>query len=121
MNFTALVVEDDALVRRHVVSLLHGLGYRVIETDGAKPALDLLDQAEVDLLFTDVMLAGGMNGLDLADEAARRRPGIKILLTSGHVAEGVLSGERELPGGGLLPKPYSPALLASRIRQVLDA
>ena len=116
-----LVVEDDALVRRHVVSLLHGLGYHVIETDGAKPALDLLDQMEVDLLFTDVMMAGGMNGRELADEAARRRPGIKILLTSGHIAEGVLSGERELPGGGLLPKPYSPALLASRIRQVLDA
>jgi PAS domain S-box-containing protein len=116
-----LVVEDDALVRRHVVSLLRGLGYRVIEADGAKPALDLLEQAEVDLLFTDVMMAGGMNGRELADEAAQRRPGIKILLTSGHIAEGVLSGERELPGGGLLSKPYSPALLASRIRQVLDA
>jgi signal transduction histidine kinase len=116
-----LVVEDDALVRRHVVSLLRGLGYRVIEADGAKPALDLLDQTEVDLLFSDVMMAGGMNGRELAEEAERRRPGIKILLTSGHVAEGVLSNGRELPGGGLLPKPYSPALLASRIRHVLDA
>lgn len=116
-----LVVEDDALVRRHVVSLLHGLGYHVIEADGAKLALDLLDQAEVDLLFTDVMMAGGMNGRELADEAARRRPGIKILLTSGHIADGVLSDGGDLPGDGLLPKPYKPALLASRIRQVLDA
>jgi signal transduction histidine kinase/CheY-like chemotaxis protein len=115
---TVLVVEDDPLVRGHVVALLEDLGYTVVAADHGKAALAALDtNRQVRLLFTDVVMPGGMNGPQLAAEARRRQPGLKVLLTSGYAD--ALTGERpELP---LLPKPYRKPELARKVREVLDA
>ena len=88
---TILVVEDDPRVRRVAVRRLKELGYAVIEADSGPAALRVLDREEpIDLLFTDIVMAGGMTGVDLAQEARRRRPGLKILFTSGYAEPAVI-------------------------------
>jgi CheY-like chemotaxis protein len=118
---TILVVEDDARVRRVSVRRLKELGYTVAEADGGPAALKMLDRGEaVDLLFTDVVMAGGMTGIDLAREAHRRRPGLKVLFTSGYAEPAVI--QRALPRSesSWLSKPYSAIELHTKIRQLLD-
>ncbi len=79
-----LVVEDEAAVRQFSVEALGELGYRVLEADGAAAALKLIDaHPEIDLLFTDVVMPD-VNGRKLAEEALRRRPGLKVLFTTGY-------------------------------------
>lgn len=116
-----LVVEDDEMVRSHVISLLVSLGYDVQEASSAEHALLLLEEEQrFDLLFTDVVMPGVMNGRELAEQALQRAPGIKILLTSGY-SEDVIVHDGQLNGGlNLLSKPYRRAQLASKIRDVLD-
>ena len=90
---TILVVEDDPRVRRVAVRRLKELGYAVIEADSGPAALRILDREEpLDLLFTDIVMAGGITGVDLAQEARRRRPGLKILFTSGYAEPAVSKG-----------------------------
>jgi PAS domain S-box-containing protein len=115
-----LVVEDDPRVRRVSVRRLRELGYSVIDVEGAQAALDVLDRGEpIDLLFSDVVMPGGMTGVDLAREALRRRPGLRILLTSGYAEPSVL--ERGAPAkAGWLGKPYSNAGLAAKLRELFD-
>ncbi len=116
---TILVVEDDDMVRAYVEGELKALGYRVIVTRNAPAALDVLRGPEnIQLLFTDVVMPGGMFGTELADEAARLRPGLKILLTSGHTEHPV-----DAPGGvvPILSKPYRRQDLASMLRSALNA
>ncbi len=80
-------------MRRVAVRRLKELGYAVIEADGGPAALRILDREEpLDLLFTDIVMAGGITGVDLAQEARRRRPGLKILLTSGYAEPAVRQG-----------------------------
>ncbi|MDE0852712.1 PAS domain S-box protein, partial [Yoonia sp.] len=82
---TVLVVEDDALVRDYVIIQLKGLGYRVFEAPNGSEALVVLDQnPEIDLLFTDVVMPGGMGGSELADAARALKPDLKVLFTSGY-------------------------------------
>ena len=82
---TILVVEDDDAVRQHVTAQLQGLGYQVLEAATGAEAMDVLDQSPaVDLLFTDVVMPGGMGGRDLADAARKLRPSLKVLFTSGY-------------------------------------
>ena len=117
-----LVVEDDALVRQQVSAQLRGLGYAIHTVNDAVEALALLETgAEFDLMFTDVILPGGMTGRRLAEEAVRRRPGLKVLFTSGYSENAVVHHGRLDPGVLLLAKPYRKDDLARIIRRALDA
>ncbi len=112
---TVLVVEDDALVRGHVTTRLKNLGYRTLEAANAAEALAIADRgAAFDLLFTDVILSGAMNGRQLADEMARRRSGLKVLFTSGYTENAIVHHGRLDPGVLLLAKPYRNADLPAR-------
>ena len=117
-----LVVEDQEALRRVLLRQLAELGYEALEAEDARAALALLDRgAPVDLLLTDVVMPGGMNGRELACEAQRRRPGLKTLFTSGFPDVGCgRSGDIPLPEGALLlGKPYRKEELARTLRDVL--
>ena len=118
---TILVVEDDADVREYVVNVLELLGYSVIEAGDGPSALALLDanNFDVDLMFTDVVLPGGMSGKDVADAAQKDRPDLKVLFTSGYSEDVIVHHGRLDEGVDLLPKPYAQKHLAQRIRQAL--
>ncbi len=117
---TILVVEDDRMVCDYVAAQLHSLGYVTAIAASAAEALAILDGgAEVDLLFTDVIMPGTMNGRELADEALRRRPGLKILFTSGYTENAILHHGRLEAGVLLLAKPYRRSDLARMIRTAL--
>ena len=118
---TILVVEDDPRVRRVSVRRLKELGYAVIEADSGPAALKVIDRQEpIDLLFTDVVMAGGMTGVDLAHEARRRRPELKILFTSGY-AEPAIAKSGLLPTNARwLDKPYSINELQAKLREFFD-
>jgi PAS domain S-box-containing protein len=119
---TILVVEDDAAVRTLVVAQLEDLGYRVIEAaDGPAAQAILRSGVAIDLLFTDVVMPGGMTGRKLAEEASRQRPGLRTLFTSGYTENSIVHQGRLDPGVQLLSKPYKKRDLARKIRDVLDA
>jgi CheY-like chemotaxis protein len=118
---TALVVEDNAPLRQSVARQLGELGYQVLEADCADSALAILTGGDrVDILFTDIVMPGTMDGIDLANQAIKLRPGLKILLTSG------FSGVRSASQGmtdfpfRVLNKPYGYTELARVVREVLD-
>jgi predicted ATPase/signal transduction histidine kinase len=117
---TILVVEDDALTRKFVVSQLESLGYRTVSAATGAEALALVDQgATFDLLFTDIILPGGLNGRELAEEVAKRRPSLRVLYTSGYAEHVIVRHGRPGPGIALLSKPYRMADLAWRVREAL--
>lgn len=119
---TVLVVEDDRDVRMHSCDILSDLGYRVLQAEHAAAGLAMLDShPEIALLFSDIGLPGGMNGRQLADAAQKRRPHLKVLLTSGYAQHAVVHGGRLDPGVQLLSKPFTYAALARKCRAVLDA
>jgi signal transduction histidine kinase len=121
-NETVLVVEDDALVRSTAIAHIESLGYAAIAAANAAEALALVDKgAAFDLLFTDVVMPGGMNGRELAEEIARRRPGTRVLYTSGYTENAIMHHGRLDPNVALLNKPYRKAELARKIRDVLTA
>jgi CheY-like chemotaxis protein len=115
---TVLVVEDNPALRRSVMLLLQVLRYRPIEVDSAPAALDVLKSETVDLLFTDLMMPGGMNGIELARRALESVPGLRVLLTSG-LSGGLTSRlhEAEFARFPLLEKPYRLHELAKALRQ----
>ncbi len=117
---TVLVVEDDFFVRNFAVSTLEGLGYSVVSAIDAEGALARLNQGDkIDILFTDIVMPGNMNGLQLAERAKQVRPGIKILLTSGYALE-TLAARGRLPADvAILHKPYRKADLTKRLSEVL--
>jgi CheY-like chemotaxis protein len=115
-----LLVEDDPMVRSFAKKELVSLGYRVVEAANAPAALDLLRGSEVfDLLFTDVVMPGGMSGKQLADEALKVRPALKVLYTSGYTENAIVHHGRLDPGVTLLPKPYRRKELADKVRSTL--
>ena len=119
---TILVVEDEPRIRRFAIRCLEGLGYRVLEAENAIAALRILEGgASVDLMFSDIVMPGGMNGRELAKTVAEAYPGIKIQLATGFSkgADDESQGDDERYPA--LKKPYSKAQLARRIRKVLDA
>ena len=121
-NETILVVEDDDMVRSYVEGELKQLGYRVIVTPNGPAALEMLRQkADIDLLFSDIVMPGGMFGPELAHEAQRLRPGLKVLLTSGYSEHPVDPRDRSDQGFEILNKPYRRHELASRLQSVLKA
>jgi signal transduction histidine kinase/ActR/RegA family two-component response regulator len=117
---TVLVVEDEPAVRASSVDALTELGYRVLEADGGEAGLRLLDaHPEIALVFADVVMPG-MNGRKLADEARRRRPGLKVLFTTGYSRNAVVHNGVLDPGVDLLGKPFTLDELAAAVRAVLD-
>jgi PAS domain S-box-containing protein len=117
---TILVVEDDPRVRRVTAARLRDSGYQILEATTAAEALEILaGGTHVDLLFTDVVMPGGMTGDQLAAKVRAERPAIKILLTSGY-AEPVVAGREQAEGGNWLRKPYTSADLANRVRTLLN-
>ena len=118
---TILVVEDDDDVRTYSVESLRELGYRVLESHDGPSALRLLErQPRVDLLFTDVVLPGGLSGAQVAAQAREMRPGIKVLFTTGYARNAIFHHGRLDKGVQLLTKPFVFADLASKVRDVLD-
>jgi PAS domain S-box-containing protein len=118
---TILVVEDDQMVRTSVITQLESLGYRTIAAASGDEALAIVDSgAAFDLLFTDVILSKSMNGRLLAVEIGRRRPGTKVLFTSGYTENAIIHHGRLDPGVLLLAKPYRKSELARMIRTALD-
>jgi PAS domain S-box-containing protein len=113
-----LLVEDDPTVLSLTSDMLAGLGYEVTTATNAAEALAVLQSdAEVDLLFSDVVMPGGVSGVSLARTARELRPKLKVLLTSGFVGEGPALATAEFP---LLDKPYETHALAGRLRKLLD-
>ena len=118
---TILVVEDDSLVRRNVVAQLTSLGYNIIEAaDGAEALRHVEANGAINLLFTDIVMPGGMNGRALADEVARRKPSVRVLFTSGYAESAIVHHGRLDPGVHLLGKPYRMADLARMVRVALE-
>jgi PAS domain S-box-containing protein len=118
---TILVVEDDDDVRTYSVEILRELGYRVIEAHDGASALRLLErQTRVDLLFTDVVLPGGMTGAQVAEQARVLRPDLKVLFTTGYARNAIIHQGRLDKGVRLITKPFASGELAVKVRDVLD-
>jgi len=119
---TILVVEDDDLVRTFVVGQIQSLGYRTLAAVNADAALVVINSAQtIDLLFTDMIMPGSMNGRQLSDAALRRRPSLSVLFTSGYTENTVIHYGRLDAGVLLLAKPYRKSDLARMIRAALAA
>jgi PAS domain S-box-containing protein len=117
---TILVVEDDKLVRDFVLTQLHSLGYVTLDAANGAEALAIAEAGhEFDLLFTDVIMPGAMNGRQLADEIQKSRPGLKVLFTSGYTENAIIHHGRLDSGILLLAKPYRKSDMAVMIRKAL--
>ncbi len=115
---TILAVEDDPRLRRVVCRRLRSLGYQVIEADNGSNALaSLAEHPEIVMIFTDIVMPGGMNGNELAEAALAARPDVKFLFTSGY-AEPTIA-QRKLRAGAWLTKPYTAYEFAKKIRDIL--
>ena len=115
-----LVVEDNAGLRRIVVRQLSEAGYRVLEAPDAATAMTIIESPDrIELLLTDVVMPGDMDGRDLARAAAARRPLLRTLLTSGF-PDARWSGSAVRTGGRLLSKPYRKEELRRVVRELLD-
>ena len=118
---TVLVVEDEAIVRRFTAAALLEAGYKVLEAgDGASAIATLRAHAEIALLFTDVVLTGRMNGRQVAEEAGKLRPGLKVLYTTGYTRNAIIHDGRLDEGVDLIGKPFTATSLAAKVRAVLS-
>jgi PAS domain S-box-containing protein len=118
---TILVVEDDADVGSSAQRTLASLGYRVFWASDARGALDVLRRPQrIDLLFSDVIMPGGIDGRELAEEARKLLPELKIILTSGYAAGKLNLIELDAVGIGFVPKPYTRRTLAEAVRTTLE-
>jgi CheY-like chemotaxis protein len=119
---TILLVEDDALVRQYAEQQLCGLGYRVVSASDGVAAMGVLTaRNDIDLLFTDVVMPGGLNGRQLADAAWAVKPGLKVLFSSGYTENAIVHHGRLDRGAHLLSKPYGRLELARKVRETLAA
>ncbi|MEX2642025.1 MAG: PAS-domain containing protein [Acetobacterales bacterium] len=118
---TVLVVEDEPPVRRFATTCLQSLGYKVLQAADAKSGLKVLQEnADIRLLFSDILMPGGLNGLDLAARVRRRWPEMRILLCTGYndkLGATAPADRTDLP---VLFKPYDKPKLARRVREILD-
>ena len=118
---TILIVEDEGDLLHLADQYLSSLGYRTRLAESAVQALEILaEEEEIDLLFSDVVMPGSMNGYELAQQATEQRPGLKVLLTSGYTARAIVNNGLARFSAHLLSKPYRKDDLAQRIRLVLD-
>ncbi|HWT31964.1 MAG TPA: response regulator, partial [Propylenella sp.] len=113
-----LVVEDNPDVLSVVVAMLDELGYRILVAESGSEALGIVKSDQrIDLVFTDIVMPQGLSGLDVAREARRLRPGLKVLLTSGYRGDVPFADDETWP---VLAKPFRPAELARAVRNILD-
>jgi signal transduction histidine kinase/CheY-like chemotaxis protein len=118
---TILLVEDDEGVRQYAKSALEELGYKVLVAQDGASALHIAnDGTHIDLLFTDIVLPGGMNGRQLSREVLKTRPGLAVLFTTGYTPNAIIHHGRVDPDVQLLSKPYTRDDLSHKIRHVLD-
>jgi signal transduction histidine kinase/ActR/RegA family two-component response regulator len=118
---TVLVVEDHDALRAYSTDALRELGYTVLEAAAGQKALEILDShPDIVLLFTDVVLPDGMNGRQLADEALRRRPGLKVLFTTGYTRNAIIHDGKLDDGVHLLSKPFTYADLAAKLHRIFS-
>jgi two-component system NtrC family sensor kinase len=118
---TILLVEDDEEVNRFSTDVLRDEGYDVISTYEGPSALRLLDaNPHIRMLFTDVVLPGGMNGRQIADEALRRRPDLKVLFATGYTRNAIIHQGRLDADVDLLTKPFTSEELVKKVRQILE-
>lgn len=120
---TILVVEDDVDVRAYTAETIREIGYRVLEARDGPSTLKLLTQTPVgtiDLLFTDVVLPGGLNGQQLAQEALKLHPQLKVLFATGYARDAIVHHGRLDPGVQLIAKPFTYDDLAAALRSALD-
>ncbi|MCD1619342.1 response regulator [Salipiger manganoxidans] len=119
---TILIVEDDSLISQQLSAQLTDLGYSVLAAPAGAAALAILkERRDIDLLLTDIILPGGMNGQQVAEAAKAINPQLKLLYTSGYSENAIIHHGRLAPGTELLSKPYRRSELALKIRQVLEA
>jgi CheY-like chemotaxis protein len=108
-------------VRVHAIAMLRELGYSVVEAADAASALRILEsQPGIDLLFTDVGLSGGLNGRELADEACKRVPRLRVLFTTGYARNAIVHQGRLDPGVELITKPFTYAALANKVYRIMQ-
>lgn len=116
-----LIVEDNAFVLAHAKRLLSELGLKSVSATNAKEALDLIkDDPDISLLFTDIILPGGVDGVSLASQAASLRPDLPVLFTTGYTTSSIVVQERFDKSVSVLTKPYRKVELITKIRAVLD-
>ncbi len=121
-NESILVVEDDAQTRDMVQAHLSGLGYHVLVAGNGIEALDVLMGPErIDVMLSDLVMPGGLTGLQLSEQAVRIRPGLRILFASGYSPDALEGPEGRDDAPAPLHKPYRRGELAMRIRELLDA
>ena len=115
---TVLTVEDDGVMRMATLYMLASLGYKVIEAENGQEALKILEGPEqIDLLFTDIVMPGGVSGIELAKKAQTSHPQMKILFTTGYNPDELQGTNLGIP---ILKKPYRKYMLAQTLRKVLD-
>lgn len=120
-NETVLVVEDQIDVGDYAETVLSEFGYTVLRADNADQALAVLEGTDsIDLLFSDLIMPGGMNGVMLAREVKRRRPNMRILLTTGYAESSIERVDARGAEFELIQKPYKRTELATKVRQVID-
>ena len=116
---TILVVEDEGELRDLLGEILLDAGYNVLSARTADDALPILEsQRPIDLLFTDVVMPGRLNGIDLGKEARRLRPGLRVIYTSAY-ADPELFRREGIERGSILPKPYLPGQIEQEIARIL--
>jgi PAS domain S-box-containing protein len=121
-NETILVVEDDPFVRSSVILRVESLGYKVVlAVDGREAVMKLRTNPEIDMLFTDIVMPGGMSGWEVAELAQQMRPGLPTVFTSGYALEALVDQGRAPVKSIVLTKPYRKAELAHRLREALAA
>ena len=117
---TVLVVEDDSRVRQLTIKRLKLIGYQVLEASDGPAALEILQRGDaIDLVFTDLIMPGGLSGREVAIRARELRPGVKVLLTSGYAEELVHGDDLQREQLKVLRKPYQQADLVAALREVL--
>jgi CheY-like chemotaxis protein len=120
-GITVLVAEDDPFVRGYAVACLESLGYHVVTAvDGNEALTKLMQHPEPQVLFTDIVMPGGMSGWDLAERARQARPDLKVLLTSGYALDALVERGRLPSDAAILNKPYRKAELARRLLEILE-
>ena len=118
---TVLVVEDDADARSTLAAMVTELGYRVLEAENGASALPILEQERpVNILLSDVIMPGGMSGIDLAKAARKRRPDLKVLFVSGYDRMAIAQATKYDDSLRLLNKPFSLTDLARELQALID-
>ena len=120
-NETILVVEDEDEIRAVIIIMLSKAGYRVLEAENGIEALKIVQQYEgvIDLIFTDISMPGGMNGVQMAARAQSIRPNVKLIFTTGYKSEAI-PDIQIVENYKLINKPYQTDIVLENIRSIID-